>query len=156
MQATGDRVAAQPQPLAGVQAGEPGWYMMSHGRMGLYEVRERCKLCPVAQSVSDAHSSSAAAAGASTSSTLKTMHWPLGRSAATLGRRCLTVYTLGIVSCIKLTALRSHVCWYTVPVQRAADNSWIVSSTSEYDEEILLDWMQHAAQQTQVLHNLFN
>eukprot|EP00953_Heterococcus_sp_UTEX-ZZ885_P028297 15097-Heterococcus_DN1.PRE.1 len=33
--------------------------------------------------------------------------------------------------------------------QRAADNSWVVTSTSEYDEEILLDWMQHAAQQTQ-------
>eukprot|EP00953_Heterococcus_sp_UTEX-ZZ885_P024752 13514-Heterococcus_DN1.PRE.1 len=71
MQATGDRVAAQPQPLAGVQAGESGWYMMSHGRMGLYE--DRCCL-----SITEAQSSSAgaAAAGVSTSSTLKTMHWP--------------------------------------------------------------------------------
>jgi hypothetical protein len=42
MQATGDGIVtqrSQPQPLAGVQAGEPGWYMMAHGRMGLYEVR---------------------------------------------------------------------------------------------------------------------
>jgi 3-deoxy-D-manno-octulosonic-acid transferase len=49
-----------------------------------------------------------------------------------------------------------HACWYTVLVQRATDNSWVVTSTSEYDEEILLDWMQHAAQQTQVLHKLLN